>query len=67
MNEVIPKANNYGVQNRQNEMQKKGHGIFHTLYKKKVLFEDYSKIPFIRFRKSDTPQIKDDDIQQETQ
>jgi len=48
-------------------MQKKGHGIFHTLYKKKVLFDDYSKIPFIRFRKSDTPHIKDDDIQQETQ
>jgi hypothetical protein len=31
MNEVIPKANNYGVQNGQNEMQKKRHGIFHAL------------------------------------
>jgi hypothetical protein len=34
MNESVPKANYYGVKNLQSEMQKKGHEIFHTLYKK---------------------------------
>jgi len=50
MNEVIPKANNYGVQNRQNEMQKKGHGIFHTLYKKRNISLDLSRNPVHPFQ-----------------
>jgi hypothetical protein len=40
MNEAIPKANNYGVQNWQNEMQKTGHGISIPCTKRKFLFED---------------------------
>jgi hypothetical protein len=34
MNKTMLKARNHRVKNRQSEMQKKGHGIFHTLFKK---------------------------------